>query len=1452
MANSDKNLTIRPRINEIANPVIEFVGADAGTGPQTITAEVTPADQGTVTFAGTSGTILTLADNATYKLDVNGASRIAGDLTVTGNTTISGSTTFDTDIIPNTDNTGNVGTAALTWNDGRFTNFTVDSTLTTANLNIGADTIAEYIADTVGAMVTSNTESGISVTYQDADNTLDFDVGDFSITLTGAVTGSGTVTNLGNVSIATTHTADPTLTLDGDVSGSATFTNLGNATLTVTIADDSHNHIISNVDGLQTALDDKLNLAGGTMTGFLTISHAGDEILRLQDNSATGSPFITLHQSTTQRAQIGYRDTGDYIYLYNSSNGEELRIGSGVSGLQWLGNGSVYTVWHSGNDGAGTGLDADTLDGQQGTYYLDWTNVTNKPDPQVTVTLTGDVTGTANTTLTDLGNGTVSVATTIAANSVALGTDTTGNYVAGVTAGALIDITGSAGEGWSPTVAVDLSELTDMTAAAVGTDELVILDGGVQRRKAINEITLGLFNTTNQIALGTDTTGNYIATITGTANQVTVTGSGSETAAVTLSLPQNIHTGASPTFAGATLTGNILLGDNNKAVFGNDSDLEIYHDGFTSSFVSTSNVRFRVPAGAGNNYQFLTASSENLIYAEAGDGVYLYFDNSEKLATTSAGINVNGSVTTTELTIEGATFGGAAGTVLNVDASVSGENEIVFANSSNADNVYKSISQSYILRSTTNSYNTVAKMLVTPTTSLVPTGNIEFLTDTGAGLATRLKIDGTTGNVGIGEFFGVSPDEKLHVDGNLKVAGNLTVSGTTTTINTETLNLADNIIVLNSNEAGVPSQNSGIEIERGTSANVVLQWNETSDYWEIASGGTTGRILTTGDEGTGNGLDADTVDGFHSYQGEIRDARADGDITPADYPEKSFQFTFTDEIAGSTENWDSVLTVKGWSDTYQTWQLISSSDIDASDTNLYFRTGVNTAWGAKQKIWTDANDGTGSGLDADTLDGQQGTSFLRSDADDTVTSLITTSRSGEQMRFADTSTSGSPFISLYQSTNEKAKIEYRNAINALCFTNVNSSEELRIISGISGLVWLAQGTTNVVWHSGNDGAGTGLDADTLDGQQGTYYLDWTNVTNKPDPQVTVTLTGDVTGTANTTLTDLGNGTVSVATTIAANSVALGTDTTGSYVQQGATSGNGISGSVNSEGGTFTVTSNATNANTASTIVFRDASGNFSAGTITATLSGTATRAQTIDTEATATNAEFYPTFVSTNTGVPVQAKTLFTDSGITYNPNSNKLFVGGVLEVNGTAQLDGNVILGNATSDTITFTGRQASDLVPSTDNTRNLGAASLKYNTVYATLFNGTALEAYYADLAENYEADQSYEPGTVLVFGGEKELTTTITSNNFRVAGVVSTEPATLMNSKLEGDTVVPLALQGRVPCKVIGRVEKGDMIVTSSVAGYGMVNNQPTMGTVIGKAVGIKTDTSRGWVEVVVGRV
>ena len=159
--------------------------------------------------------------------------------------------------------------------------------------------------------------------------------------------------------------------------------------------------------------------------------------------------------------------------------------------------------------------------------------------------------------------------------------------------------------------------------------------------------------------------------------------------------------------------------------------------------------------------------------------------------------------------------------------------------------------------------------------------------------------------------------------------------------------------------------------------------------------------------------------------------------------------------------------------------------------------------------------------------------------------------------------------------------------------------------------------------------------------------------------------------------------------------------------------------------------------------------------------------------------------------------------------------------------------------------------MVPDTDNTYDIGSATKKYKDVYATLFRGTATESYYADLAENYLSDAEYAPGTVIEFGGDAEVTQSTTHGTHRVAGVVSTNPAHLMNSHCEGANVIAVALQGRVPCNVIGKVAKGDMLVASNIPGYAVVNNTPAVGSVIGKALGTKLDGDRGTVEVVVGK-
>ena len=153
--------------------------------------------------------------------------------------------------------------------------------------------------------------------------------------------------------------------------------------------------------------------------------------------------------------------------------------------------------------------------------------------------------------------------------------------------------------------------------------------------------------------------------------------------------------------------------------------------------------------------------------------------------------------------------------------------------------------------------------------------------------------------------------------------------------------------------------------------------------------------------------------------------------------------------------------------------------------------------------------------------------------------------------------------------------------------------------------------------------------------------------------------------------------------------------------------------------------------------------------------------------------------------------------------------------------------------------------LLPDADATYDLGSSSKGYNTVHAK-----ATSAQYADLAEIYESDAEYEVGTVVIFGGEKEITVSSMGSDARVAGVISGNPAYLMNSEATGQAV---ALQGKVPCKVVGQISKGDMLVTHSQnPGVARKGTNPAMGTVIGKALEEYNSTNIGTINIVAGRL
>ena len=167
-----------------------------------------------------------------------------------------------------------------------------------------------------------------------------------------------------------------------------------------------------------------------------------------------------------------------------------------------------------------------------------------------------------------------------------------------------------------------------------------------------------------------------------------------------------------------------------------------------------------------------------------------------------------------------------------------------------------------------------------------------------------------------------------------------------------------------------------------------------------------------------------------------------------------------------------------------------------------------------------------------------------------------------------------------------------------------------------------------------------------------------------------------------------------------------------------------------------------------------------------------------------------------------------------------------------------------------TTTATNASFNVPFINSGTNLAYidSGVTYNPS-TKILTTIASAALYADLAERYEADAVYDEGTVLIIGGEKEVTVTTTFADTRVAGIVSKNPAYMMNSEAGTDETHPyIALKGRVPCKVQGYIKKGDLIVTSSTPGYGIAASNVFGGAFIGKALGTQSE-GFGVIEVLV---
>ena len=310
------------------------------------------------------------------------------------------------------------------------------------------------------------------------------------------------------------------------------------------------------------------------------------------------------------------------------------------------------------------------------------------------------------------------------------------------------------------------------------------------------------------IDLGTDTTGSYVQSlVAGTG--VTLTNNSGESATPTVAIGQSVAASATPTFAGLNLNGNITFEGTTAdefetiiAVTDPTSDRVIVFPDLTGTVVTTGDT---------GSITSLMIADNTIVDGDINTAAAIAHS---KLANATAGQVLLGTTTT----------GVVTATTISGDITIDGGG-------------VASISA-----------NSVA--LGTDTT-----GNYMSDLTQGTGVTiTHTPGEGSNATIAIGQAVGTSASVtfgQVTTTGDFVVGGNLTVSGTTTSVNTETLTIDDNIVVLNNNVTGTPTENAGIEIERGTSANVLVRWNETNDKWEATNDGTTyGNLVTTADVGT--------------------------------------------------------------------------------------------------------------------------------------------------------------------------------------------------------------------------------------------------------------------------------------------------------------------------------------------------------------------------------------------------------------------------------------------------------------------------------------------------------------------------------------------------------------------------------------------------------------------------